>query len=150
MSDELDAGKIPQELLSRFLDTLPKTDSTVLIGPRVGEDVAAVDVSSEEILILKSDPITFTAKQITEYAVVINANDIATSGATPRWMLPTLLVPVGFSRRALGDIFTEAVRVCERYNISLVGGHSEVTAAVNQPVLCGSILGLLSVNGRLE
>ena len=45
----------------------------------------------EDTLVLKSDPITFATDAVGYYAMVVNANDLATCGAKPRWMLATLL-----------------------------------------------------------
>jgi FMN phosphatase YigB (HAD superfamily) len=89
----LPAGKLPNDLLREFLNQFGFQDPSVLINPGIGEDTAAVDVASEEVLVLKSDPITFATDAIGQYAVLINANDIATSGAKPRWLLTTLLFP---------------------------------------------------------
>ncbi|MCP4689606.1 MAG: hypothetical protein GY859_16250, partial [Desulfobacterales bacterium] len=91
----LPAGKFPNDLLLEFFQKLPFDDPSVLVHPGVGEDAAAVDVRGEEVLVLKSDPITFATDAIGRYAVLINANDIATTGAIPRWFLTTLLFPCG-------------------------------------------------------
>ena len=90
-SRPLPAGKLPNELLGRFLKALDCRDPSVLVGPGVGEDVAAVSLAGEDTLVLKSDPITFATDAVGYYAMVVNANDLATCGAKPRWMLATLL-----------------------------------------------------------
>ena len=56
-------------------------------------------IAKEEVLVLKSDAITFATDAIGQYAVLVNANDIATSGARPRWFLTTLLFPDGVNDR---------------------------------------------------
>ena len=91
----LSSGKLPNDLLENFLDEFDFHDPSVLINAGVGEDAAAVDIDKEEVLVIKSDPITFATDAIGYYAVLINANDIATSGAIPRWFLTTLLFPPG-------------------------------------------------------
>ena len=91
----LPPGKLPNDLLREYLNGFVFDDPSIIINPGVGEDTAAVNVASEEVLVLKSDPITFATDSIGQYAVLINANDIATSGATPRWLLTTLLFPCG-------------------------------------------------------
>jgi hydrogenase maturation factor len=74
----LPAGKLPNELLREVLPQLDFQDPSLLINPGIGEDTAAVDIASEEVLVLKSDPITFATDAIGQYAVLVNANDIAT------------------------------------------------------------------------
>jgi thiamine monophosphate kinase len=73
--------------------------------------------------VVKADPITFATEAIGWYAVQINANDIATTGAAPRWMLAILLLPEGRTDRALvEEIFGQLRAACEALGITLIGG----------------------------
>src|SRR5436309_3687884 len=76
-------GKLPNDLLRQFLGELDLASSSLLIAPGVGEDIAAVPIDREEVLVLKTDPITFATDSIGSYSVVVNVNDLATCGATP-------------------------------------------------------------------
>lgn len=134
-------GKFPADLLKAYLDDGDIGDPAVLIPPGIGEDTAAVDMTGEEVLILKSDPITFAADAIGQYAVIVNANDIATSGALPRWLLATLLFPVGTTPLAALRVMTELRDVCRKWGITLCGGHTEITDAVNRTVVTGLMAG---------
>lgn len=134
-------GKFPNDLLRGYLDDVESRDPSVIIHPGVGEDIAAVDVSGEEVLILKSDPITFATDAIGHYAVLVNANDIATSGATPRWLLTTLLFPPGSTPAEILTTLGELREVCGRWGITLCGGHTEITDAVTRPVISGMLAG---------
>jgi hydrogenase maturation factor len=102
----------------------------------------------DRLLVLKSDPITFAVDQIGWYAVQVNANDIATTGATPRWMLATLLLPEGSSTREnVEQISEQLFLACREIGVSLVGGHTEVTAGLDRPILIGTMLGEVSREG---
>jgi hydrogenase expression/formation protein HypE len=136
-------GKLPNELLGKFLSELP-FDPSMLIPPAVGEDVTAVNIEGEEVLILKSDPITFASDSIGFYAVLINANDLACSGARPRWLLTTLLLPVGTTGRQALAVLAELKQVCADRDIALCGGHTEVTDAVTRPVVVGMLAGTVT------
>ena len=140
----LPAGKLPNDLLRKFLNQFEFQDPSVLINPGIGEDTAAVDVEPEEVLVLKSDPITFATDAIGQYAVLINANDIATSGAKPRWLLTTLLFPCGVTPSEIHDIFQELKEFCRRWDITLCGGHTEITDAVTRPVVTGMMAGTVA------
>ena len=83
-------GKPPLEVLERLFRLVEIRDPRVLVGPRVGEDAAVVDIG-DRYLVAKVDPITFVAEEIGWYAVHINANDLAVRGARPCWFLMTLL-----------------------------------------------------------
>jgi HAD superfamily hydrolase (TIGR01509 family) len=142
------AGKLPNDLLTQFLNAYSFNDPSVLIRPQVGEDTTAVDVTGEETLVMKSDPITFTAENIGYYTVLINANDIATSGAIPRWFLSTLLFPLGTTPIEIRNVMEEISHVCHRWGITPCGGHTEITDAVTRPVASGMLVGTV-VKSRL-
>ncbi len=133
-------GKFPPELLGRLLAAVPSTDDRVLLGPGIGEDAALIDMG-DRILVAKSDPITFASDLIGWYAVHVNANDVACSGAKPRWFLATLLAPQGFEEAHAEAVFGQLLEACQALGITLVGGHSEVTATVERPVVAGFMLG---------
>jgi len=137
LGEPLPAGKLPNHLLKRFLTEFSFDDPSVFIGPAVGEDTAAVDIEGEDVLILKTDPVTFVTGSIGLYAVLVSANDIATSGATPRWMLATLLFPVGTSALAVHRVMSELHQICRSHGITICGGHTEITDTVSRPVVSG-------------
>ena len=150
MGRPLPMGKLPNDLLEEFLDQFAFDDPSVLIFPGVGEDTAAVDVADEEVLVLKSDPITFATDSIGHYAVLINANDIATSGATPRWFLTTLFFPSGTTPSEIYHVMHELKTVCQSWNITLCGGHTEITDAVTRPVITGMLAGTVARNELID
>jgi HAD superfamily hydrolase (TIGR01509 family) len=146
----LPAGKLPNDLLQEFLDQFSFNDPSVLIKPGVGEDTAAVSIENQEILVLKSDPITFTTEAIGRYAILINANDIATSGAKPQWFLTTLLFPIGTSASAIKDVMRELHEVCQKYGITLCGGHTEITDSVTRPIITGMMAGTVEKSNLVD
>ena len=150
MGIPLAAGKLPQHHLDAFLAEFECEDPSVLIWPGVGEDTAAVDVKKEDVLVLTSDPITFATDAIGEYAVLVNANDVATSGAMPRWLLTTLLFPVGATASMVRYVMTELAAVCRRCGITLCGGHTEISDAVTRPVVTGMLAGTVSRDRLLD
>jgi len=137
----LPVGKLPEQVLEGLLRRAPKPDSRVVVWPGVGEDAAVID-AGESYLVCKSDPITFAADRIGWYAVNVNANDIATTGARPRWFMVTALLPEnGTTPQLAGEIFDDVVRACEPMGVSLVGGHTEITHGLDRPILVGSMIG---------
>ena len=67
-------------------------DPRVIVGPAVGEDAAIIDMG-DRYLIAKSDPITFATDAIGYYAVVVNANDIATAVVSQSGFSPLCCCP---------------------------------------------------------
>ena len=139
-SRPLPVGKLPSGLLGRLLSTLPSTDPDVLVGAGLGRDAAAI-AFGDRILVAKTDPITFAGTNAASYLVDVNANDLACLGATPRWLLVTALLPEGITARDVAAQFEELDQATRRRGITLVGGHTEVTAGLNRAILVGCLLG---------
>ena len=146
----LPAGKLPNPFLAELLSRYRITDPSVIVGPSVGEDTAAVTIDGNTVLVLKSDPITFATDSIGRYAVLINANDLATAGAEARWMLATLLLPNGFSRSQVRQIFSDLHQACTAQAVTLCGGHTEITDAVGRPVVTGMMVGTIARDDLIE
>ncbi len=146
----LATGKLPNDILEEFLDQFNFHDPSVLIGAGVGEDAAAINVDQVEVLVLKSDPITFATDSIGHYAVLINANDIATSGATSRWLLTTLLFPSGVTASEIRQVMHELESACRQWDITLCGGHTEITDAVTRPVITGMLAGTVAKSDLID
>jgi hydrogenase expression/formation protein HypE len=138
----LPVGKVPVDLLRRLLAHFAKTrDPRVLVGAGIGLDAAAIRIGSR-VLVAKTDPITFVAEEIGTYALLINANDLATIGATPKWFLATVLLPArSTTTSSVNRLFSQLHTICRRLHVSLCGGHSEITDAVTRPVVVGCLLG---------
>ncbi len=140
MPYDFSAGKLDYELLRTLLATLPLDDRTV-VGPRVGEDAAVVKMG-DRYLVAATDPITFATDLIGWYAVHVNANDVATMGAQPRWFLATVLLPEGQTDEALvRNIFAQMREACLSLGIAFIGGHTEITPDLNRPIVVGTMLG---------
>jgi hydrogenase maturation factor len=138
----LPVGKLPPDVLQGLLRAcVPPTSSGVVIGPRYGEDAAVIDIGAK-YLVAKTDPITFTEERIGWYAVHINANDIATLGARPRWFLATLLLPEGRATAKLArQIFLDILHACRALGIALCGGHTKSLPDCRDPSLWATCWG---------
>lgn len=137
----LGVGKLPMALLQALLERYGGRDDRLVVGPRVGEDAAVLDIGGR-YLIAKSDPITFATDEIGWYVVHVNANDIATMGGTPRWLLLTLLLPEGLAEQTMVEgIFSQVSEACQSLGIVLCGGHTEVTYGLERPIAVGLMLG---------
>ena len=137
----LPVGKLPSELLATLIDQAPINDPRVILGPGVGMDCAVVD-AGPRYLVYKSDPITFATDEIGWYAVQVNANDISTTGAIPRWFLLTLLLPDGKTTKNLVEEITHQVyTACGEMGIAVIGGHTEITHGLDRPIIAGTLIG---------
>lgn len=144
----METGKLPLDLLQELLGDLGVSDPRVWVGPQVGEDCAVIDMS-DRLLIAKSDPITFATEKIGWYAVQVNANDVACTGGAPRWFMPTVLLPASSTPDDVRGIFNDISDACRQLGVLVIGGHTEVTDAVSQPIVAGTMLGELMDSSRL-
>ncbi len=146
--DFLPLGKLPVEILSRMIARAPVDDERVILGPGVGLDCAVLDLGCS-MLVIKSDPITFATDEIGWYAVQINANDIATTGAEPRWFTASVLLPENQTDEELVMTISEQLfKACRRLGISFLGGHTEITYGIDRPIIAGTLIGEVE-RGRL-
>ena len=136
----MQAGKLPLDLLSELLGRVPIDDPRVVLGPRPGEDAALIDFG-DRYLVAKTDPITFATDLIGWYTVQVNANDLAVMGATPRWLMVTLLLPEGAAEEVVRGIFDQLLEASAALGVTLVGGHTEAAYDLPRPIAVGAMLG---------
>ena len=134
-------GKLPTADLAKLLSQYAPVDPRLVVGASVGEDAAVMEMG-DRYLVVATDPITFATDEIGWYAVNINANDIACAGATPHWFLATLLLPENQTTPALVEkIFEQISSACAELDVTLAGGHTEITYGLDRPVVVGQMLG---------
>jgi len=129
--DRIGLGKLPAKLLEKLLARHARPDASV----------AVIDMG-ERCLVAKTDPVTFATDDIGWYAVHVNANDVACCGARPRWFLATLLLPEHGTTPALVEtIFEQMAGACGELDVTLCGGHTEITHGLERPIVIGQMLG---------
>lgn len=137
----MDIGKLPNEILnSLVLNKLQNNRKEVIVRPSIGEDCGAVDFG-REICVISTDPITGTENQIGTIAVNVALNDIASSGAEPIGLMVTMLIPPEASLSSVENIVNQLAEEAKKTNVDIIGGHTEVTDAVNRFVLSITAIG---------
>ncbi|MBA7707167.1 Thiamine-monophosphate kinase [subsurface metagenome] len=142
-SEFFPTGKIKSKILSQLLDKYcsSKIDDRVILGSRIGEDAAVIDMG-DKYLVAKTDPITFATDQIGYYVVNINVNDVVCTGAKPKWFQATILLPQKNTTNSLiENIFKDIHDTCKSMGIAVIGGHTEITPKLDRPMVIGSLLG---------
>ena len=137
----LPVGKLPPALLAEIIGQAPVTDHRVFLKAGIGLDCAVVAVGGR-LLVFKSDPVTFATDEIGWYLVQVNANDLATTGAIPRWLMLTMLLPEGTTTpRRVRQWSSQVYDACRELHIDVIGGHTEVTHGLQRPILSGTLIG---------
>lgn len=140
----MNIGKLPNSLLEKIVIDPINNHSVnrkeVLLKPSIGEDCAALNLG-ENICLLSTDPITGAVADIGKLAVNINTNDIASSGGEPIGLMVTALLPASITEEEISHIITDLYKEAEKVNVAILGGHTEITDAVNKPVLSCTVVG---------
>ncbi len=133
-------GKLPNDVLEKMiLNKLKKLRSEVVMRPGVGEDCGAIDLE-DELCVVSTDPITGTDSQIGKLAVHVSCNDLASCGAEPLGLMVTILAPPGTEKHMLKAVMEQLTAASYSLNAEIIGGHTEITDAVNRMVInCTSI-----------
>ncbi|MEM2894185.1 MAG: AIR synthase family protein [Candidatus Bathyarchaeia archaeon] len=141
LSRRFPTGKVPVEWLKRAVfNRLGIPSSRVLRGPGVGEDAAILEMG-DRVLAVAADPITGAVEDIGRLMVHINANDIASCGVRPRWLLCIIMLPEGSGSGLLEGIMEDIHSACCEVGVSLIGGHTETVPGLDRPILSGFMMG---------
>jgi len=138
-------GKLKHDFLAKtlkkFVSDLEIKDKRIIMGSKVGEDAAVIDMG-DNYLVAKTDPITFATDEIGYYAVNVNVNDVVCTGAKPKWFQSSILLPEkGTNEELIESIFKNIHDTCKSLNITVIGGHTEVTPNLDRAIVIGSLLG---------
>jgi thiamin-phosphate kinase len=132
----MEIGKVPEIVLKRSVfQQMHTRREEVLVGAGIGEDCAVVQLAPDEVFVLSTDPITGTEKDMGKLAIQITANDLASAGAEPVGVLLTVLLPPSSEEALIRKLSEEVDHACKELGMQVMGGHTEVTAVVNQPLL---------------
>lgn len=140
-------GKLDWDDLKYIIEgnrSVNRTDVKVKSG--IGEDCSVIDYGDFEC-VLSTDPITGAQKNIGKLAVNINCNDIASSGAEPVGILVTILAPEKTEIEDIYKVMKEIDDETKKLNVEILGGHTEVTNAVNKMIVSCTVVGK-SKNGK--
>jgi hydrogenase expression/formation protein HypE len=137
----LKTGKLNNKLLKDIVFRhIRHRRPEVLTRPGIGEDCAVVDFGPYEC-VLSTDPITAAAAQAGPLAIHVSCNDIASNGVAPLGVLLAVLLPEGTREAEVREIMRQAAEAAEELDVEIIGGHTEITAAVTKPVIISTAIG---------
>jgi len=135
-------GKIPIDILeSVVFKNLGIRRREVVLGPSAGIDGAVINVGNKSFVV-STDPITGAIELIGWLAVNVNANDIATFGVEPAFLLSCILLPENADRKTVETISGQMGKAAKELGIAIVGGHCEVTPGLSNPIVVGCTIGM--------
>ncbi len=141
-SGKLPTGKLNPQLLSQLIDkTRLYIDPSVRQGPGTGEDAAIITLPCCD-LVIHTDPITEAGYNAGWLALTVAANDVATSGACPRWASVAILLPENADEKLADAISSDMGRAARQLGIDVIGGHTEVTPGLTRPIVVATVTGI--------
>lgn len=134
-------GKLNWDDLKYIIDSskgVVREDVRIRSG--IGEDCSVINFGDYECVV-STDPITGAEKNSGKLAVNINCNDIASCGVEPIGILVTILAPENSSLEDIKNVMKEIGEETKKLNVEILGGHTEVTRAVNKMVISCTVIG---------
>lgn len=134
-------GKLKTELLEKYIfNSLSSNRDEVVIRGGVGLDNAVMDFGGD-LIVASTDPITGATKNIGSLAINVSVNDVSCQCADPVGVLMTVLIPPSATIEELKEIIEDANATAKKLNVDIIGGHTEVTEAVNKILISTTVLG---------
>lgn len=117
---------------------------STLLSSSIGEDSCIIDIKliKEDFILISSDPITFTSKDIGKLSIIINSNDIYATGGNGYGIILTILIPENKTMEDFRSLMEEINKECIEHDLEILGGHTEVTNIVNDIVVSVTIIGV--------
>ncbi|MGB3366270.1 MAG: AIR synthase family protein [Acidaminobacteraceae bacterium] len=144
------AGKLSsRQLENSVLGKIKTKREDVLLRPSVGEDCSAIEFG-DYACILTTDPITGAASEVGKLGVHISCNDIASSGTAPIAILLTILAPVGTTIEEIEQVMEQASAEADKLNVEIIGGHTEITSAVNRIIVSTTAIGKMKKEDMIK
>lgn len=137
----LKTGKLDSDLLKKLVfDKITYRSDMVKVRPGIGEDCAVVDFGGYDC-IMSTDPITSAVNDIGRLSIHITCNDIASNGVKPLGIMLAVMLPEGTTEDDVEHIMGQAADTAGSLGVEIIGGHTEITPAVKQPVIVSTAIG---------
>lgn len=133
-------GKITENALKRSVLKPLKTEFKSSTSAAVGTDCA---FSNSKKTFQTICPVTENISDAGYYAVVKAVNGIVSQGLIPDQVNVSILLPESAEEPGLKKIVADAIEAAAKCGVTYTGGHTEVTGAVNRPVITATCVGIL-------
>lgn len=135
-------GKIHPEFFDRVIyPRLGAEDSNILIGPRHGVDYGVLRVGGK-CLAMSTDPFFIVPSMGFSKAAWFGFHiifcDVAVSGLTPKYLTIDLNLPPEIQESELEEMWETIHGEAEKYNISIITGHTARYTGCNYPMVGGA------------
>jgi len=134
-------SKLSHDIMEELFFRMDIKDPSVVMGPKFGEDAAVIEIDGVN-LVIHTDPISGALENIGWLAINIAANDIAVTGAEPRWALCSIQIPEEMGKEDIKKISEDLIDAAQDLNVTIIGGHTETVSRIDRPLLSTTMMGL--------
>lgn len=132
-------GKVSENVLKRsVLGQIEKSETgknQVICGAGVGTDCAVMSFGENEETVISTNPVSAPIDIVGARGVHRALNNLAAAGAEAVSVLIAVMLPADTEEKELQEVMRQAGSVCGRYNVRIIGGHTEVMTDIRRPVL---------------
>jgi len=137
-----DLGKIHPEFFDRVIyPRLGVADKNIIIGPRHGVDYGVLKLG-DKYLAMSTDPFfivpAFGFSRAAWFGFHIIFCDVAVSGLIPKYLTIDLNLPPEMTENQLEEMWKTVHAEAEKYNISIITGHTARYTGCNYPMVGGA------------
>lgn len=135
-------GKFSESVLKRSVLKQIKTKrEEVVRGAGVGEDCAFFSLGKKEGMLLTTAPIVVDELESIASKLQAIVNNVAAGGGEPVGILVSAILPDKILESVVQGLSGEMERACKAMNLQIAGGNTEISRAVNKPVLNITVIG---------
>ena len=150
-------GKLPESALTRSVLKQVHTGNNRISHPfqknvfentkgaAIGSDCAFFAASDEQVLAWCAQEAAVAMQADAGAALVQKCvNNLACAGATPASAQISIMLPESCEEAQVKALMTELSKACMEHGIQIAGGDTNVTSAVNQPIVTIIVIGVTS------
>ena len=137
-------GKISPAIFDELIfPRLGAKNSSVLVGPQHGVDVAIAEIGGQAVS-FTTDPVfivpAYGWERAAWFAIHIIASDSVTSGLKPKYLSIDLNLPMEMTKEQLEIVWDIIHKECEKIGINVITGHTGRYEGCHYPMVGGATL----------
>lgn len=135
-------GKISENVLKRsVLKRCKSRREEVAQGPAIGQDCAIVRSEGQAYTVMHTQSFTAEQTEKIRYGIIDGVNNLYCAGAEATAVMLTMMLPEETEEEVLRRMIDTADLACQECHVQLAGGHTELSAAVQKPVITVTVQG---------
>ncbi|MCR5272783.1 MAG: hydrogenase maturation factor [Lachnospiraceae bacterium] len=137
-------GKAEEKVYKRSIEIyLPTANERLAKKPSTGRDASAIksDFFGGGNILSASSTFIGKGEQTAKWALAGAVNNILASGGEPIGVSLMITMPKKLREIKLKGIMSAFGEECEKLNLAIIGGHTQVSEAVNEPVISVNAIG---------